>query len=264
MSKQYNIRWSESDNDQLRKAVKNFNAKISRLEKKNPKMKNALPEKVSVKQMKELIDTRQDLKRELNALKRFSRKGAEELVDVPDNKYNLQITKWQKNEMTRRVAVINRKRKKRYEDVSVIEVKSRGEGQGYTVGQLGMGRTDEVALRPMKVFTPKMDRTDLKMKYKALQKESREMYWQEKQLRLKQNVINGLYANYNAEEFIHDIHEIVEAIENMDFNEFYTRFMSERGVMEIVSPPPGSNAMDMMRNNVEALKSTWIPNEKEG
>ena len=62
-----NIRWNENQNAELRKAVKNFNAKITRLEKKHPEIKNALPEKVSVKAMKELIGTRKDLQREINS-----------------------------------------------------------------------------------------------------------------------------------------------------------------------------------------------------
>ena len=74
MRKQYNIKWNESDGAELRRTVKNFNAKISRLQKKyndDPKKLSALPEKVSVKQIKDLVATRQDLKRELNSLQRF-------------------------------------------------------------------------------------------------------------------------------------------------------------------------------------------------
>ena len=56
MSKRYNIKWRQDDSERLTKAVKNFNAKITRLEKKNPENKNALPERVSAKQLKELIN----------------------------------------------------------------------------------------------------------------------------------------------------------------------------------------------------------------
>ena len=107
MSKQNRINWRDSDKQELKRAVKNFNAKIKRLEKKNPSNKNVLPEKVSVAQMQELINTRQDLNREINALKRFTKRGAEEIVDVPGTDYNLKITKWQRTEMNRRAAIIN-------------------------------------------------------------------------------------------------------------------------------------------------------------
>lgn len=270
MSKRYNIRWTESDNAELKKTVKNFNAKISRLERQYPKIKNVLPEKVTVAQMKELIDTRQDFKRELKALKRFTdRKNVirenddgtfKGIVDVPGNKYNLKTTKWQKEEMTRRVGYINKVRKQKANQIFSIEMKSRGERLGYTKGQIGMGTVDENALKPMKPFFPSMSRSDLNMRFKAIMVERQTGYWMDKELRLQQNVINGLLANYNTPEFKDDIEQIVKAIENMSFKEFYERFMSETGVMEIVSPKTGDDSMDTLRINVEALKSIWIPN----
>ena len=75
MSRKYKIRWQESDTQELARAVKNFNAKISRIEKKHPELKNALPEKMKVGELKNLINTRQDLKREINSLKRFTDKN---------------------------------------------------------------------------------------------------------------------------------------------------------------------------------------------
>ena len=95
MSKQYKIKWSKQDIEELNKVVKNFNAKITRLNKKNPENANIHPEKVSTADLKKLIETRQDLKRELNALRRFSKRGAELIVDAPDTQYNVKITKWQ-------------------------------------------------------------------------------------------------------------------------------------------------------------------------
>ena len=263
MPKRYNIRWKPDDNAELRKAVKNFNAKISRLEKKNPEQKNALPDKVTVKQMKELIETRQDLKREINALKRFSSKrGSEEIITVPENKYNVKITKWQKEEMTRRAGVINRRRKKRLEEIQEVEMSHMGKPLGYKRGDIGMGKADEVALRPIQPFTPSMNRADLKKKYGALLIESREQYWNEKEARLKENVMNGIKSNYGSSEYKEDVEKILDAIENMDFKEFYKRFMSESDEMEIISPPPGSISEDTIKANIESLKSTWIPNEK--
>ena len=272
MSKRYNIKWTESDNAELKKTVKNFNAKISRLERKYPKLKNVLPDKVTVEQMKELIDTRQDLKRELNSLKRFTdRKNVIRqnvdgtftgVVNVPENKYNLKTTKWQKEEMTRRVSYINRVRKQKADQILNIEMKSRGQKLGYTKGQIGMGTVDENALKPMKAFYPSMSRTDLNMRFKAIKIERQIGYWMKKELRLAQNVINGLLANYNSPQYKDDVEQIIHAIENMSFNEFYKRFMGESGVMEIVSPPPGADLDGVMSENLSALKSIWIPNYK--
>ena len=99
MSRKYNIRWTDSDNEELKRAVRNFNAKVDRVAKKHPELASNLPEKVRVKELKELIDTRADLKRELNSLRRFSKKGAEQIIVVTESNYNLKVTKWQLSEM---------------------------------------------------------------------------------------------------------------------------------------------------------------------
>ena len=71
MAKRYRIKWRLQDRKTLARTVKNFNAKITRLEKKHPELKEFLPEKISVKDLKNNIETRQDFNRELKSL-RFS------------------------------------------------------------------------------------------------------------------------------------------------------------------------------------------------
>jgi len=253
MSKQYNIRWRQDDEKELKRVVRNFNAKIDRLAKKDPKSKNALPERVTVKQMKELIDTRKDLTRELNALRRFSKKGNEKLVDVPDNEYNLQVTKWQRDEMSRRTGLINRKRNKRLKELADVELRSRGEELGYTRGQLGMGKADEISLKPLRAFTPKMTRTELNKKFKAIKKESQSTYFTKKDEILRRNYINSLLENYREK----DIAEVIDVIENMDFKDFLTVFKYEDALFEFNYPPDE----DTYQSYLSSVKAVWLPNK---
>ena len=262
MAKRYNIKWTDADNRELRKAVKNFNAKISRLEKKVDKRSlHALPERVTVKQMRELISTRNDLKRELNSLKRFSQKGAEEFVTLPDNEYNTTITKWERNEISRRTAVINRKRKARYEDVFNLPATSGGEELGYTVGQqiesIGMGSIAENELKEVSAFTPTMNRAGAHYRLNALRQEHQDAFWEKKEMVLRQNYINELMKDKFAYE---DIADIVEHIENMDFTDFYKTFLQEGGTMEDLYPP--KQGSPEYQSSVEHLRSIWIPNNK--
>lgn len=254
MSRQYNIRWTQDDNEKLKKAVKNFNAKIKRLENKYPENKNALPERTSVKQMKELIETRTDLKRELNSLKRFTKRGAEEIVSVPNNDYNLQITKWQKNEMTRRVSIINRKRKRRLEEIQETPIMYKGEELGYKKGDIGMGKAEEVSLKPMTPFTRKMTRKDLIYKYKHIISESQASYWNKREIAHKQQYIESLEQNYNP----NDIKDVVEKIDKMDYKEFRKIFDSDGGSFEYSYPP---NKKEYAKY-LEHLRSVWTPNKK--
>ena len=252
MGKQHKIRWQEADKKELAKAVKNFNAKISRLEKKiDPKLKNALPERVTMKKVKELIYTRKDLERELDSLHRFTDRGSEQLVTIPDNDYNLQITKWQKDDMKRRKAIINRRRNKKAKEIAEIEMTSRGEKLGYKRGQIGMRKIDENALKPINAFTPKMTRTSLKRKYDVLKNEARDVYWKESDDIMKERFINSILENYNP----NDVQDVVKEIENMNFKEFYKIYHAEGGTFDPNYPP---NALEYQKY-LTTLKATWLP-----
>ena len=262
MAKRYNIKWKPDDSQELRKAVKNFNAKINRLAKKNPQIKNLLPDKVTVKEMKDLIQTRQDLKRELNSLKRFTKRGAEKIVDVPGTDYNIKTTKWQKEEITRRIGVINRKRAIRHKQITELQATDRGKPLGYTIGDIGMKKADEIALKPMNAFTKKMSQADLKQKFKSARRESQDFYWERKEQMMKQNYYNAILSNYDFGEFKEDIEMILKVIDEMDFKEFYQTFQSENADFEIPSPKAGQDLSSQYQINVDALKSTWLPTLK--
>lgn len=262
MSRRYNIKWTDADNKELRRVVKNFNAKISRLEKKNPQHATKYPERVTVKELKELIETRQDFKREVNTLKRFSNKGAEQIIDVPDNKYNLKATKWQIQEMNRRLPKINKLREERLEMVKNLDMTSRGKKLGYKVGELGMGGVDENSLKPIKAFTPSMNRPDFNKRFKTLKKEHMSKFWDNKDKQMKENYLSGLLRNYNDVRYADKVEAIQQAIEKMDFKEFYKIFKAEDGTFEIVSPQPGQPTDKIIEANINALLSTWVPNYK--
>lgn len=250
MSKYHKIKWRESDYEELNKAVRNFNAKITRLTKKNPKEANALPDKITVVQMKKLINTRQDLKREINALRRFSKRGAEEIVFAPDNDNNLKLTKWQRTEMNRRVAIINRKRAERLKDLSNLEATSRGKGLGYKLSEVGMGRATEMSLTPMNAFTPGMTRTWLKKKFLGILAESQSDYFNEADEQLRQNIIKAITENFN----INDVSDVVKSIENMDIRDVLKIYQAEGGNFEDFYP----NDMDKYNAHLNKIKATWI------
>ena len=256
MSRKHKIRWKESDQQELKKAVKNFNAKLDRIAKKNPEIKNALPDRASVKQLKELINTRQDLIREINSLKRFNKTRGfdpdKEIVTY--GQYNIKITKWQRNEINRRVAVINRRRKERLEALEQTEVTSRGEEQGYTRGQLGMGRAEMVELLPMKGLTPGMNQTEVKKKYKNILIQSQSDFFTLKDFRCKANYIKGLRDNFSEG----DIKDIIKEIEDMPLDEFLKTFNSDNDAKFEGLYAPNQREYGKY---VKSLKAVWLPNK---
>ncbi len=281
MSKQPKIRWRESDDKEIARVLKNYNAKIDRLLKKDPsKIKNSLPKgmtvnknalptwamevkdeygnkdvvftyKITKDMFKDLVNTRQDLKRELNSLRRFTKRGAEEVVLIPGTDYNLQITKWQKEEMNRSLPIINRRRADRLQDIADTKVK----GYNYTLGQVGMGRQSDHDLRPTKAFTKSMSQTDLKWKFASIRKERQTSHFTERDYALRNNYIKGLRENYSEE----DVKDIIEKIEKMDIKQFLKNFRAvDLNTFDWASGPPSEEEYGAY---VQRLRTEWIPEE---
>ena len=258
MAKQYQIKWREDDVRELNRVVKNFNAKISRLEKSQPEIAAFLPERVSAKELKGLINSRADLNRELNSLKRFSKRGGkqEEIVTVPGTDYDLKLTRWQKNEMARRVGTINRRRANRLEKLQNLEAKSQGESLGYKVGDVGMGRVRDQALQPMNAFTRTMTQTGAKKKWRSIVKESQLDYFNKSDEIYRNNFIQQLERNFEPEH----VEQLIKDLKAMDIERFLLLAESEDAINIFELAYPLNK--DDSRKKANRLKSIFTPEGK--
>ena len=91
---QSRIRWTHSDYVRLGRAISDFNKKIKELETEENKL--YLPEQRNYKVEKQDIQTRAELNRVINSLKRFSNEGASDIVE---NRGGKKMTRWQANEL---------------------------------------------------------------------------------------------------------------------------------------------------------------------
>lgn len=264
MSKQYNIKWREQDEKELRRVVRNFNDKLRRLVKENPENQNILPQfwneqtqqfesRVTIKNLKELIQTRADYNRQLNMLKRFGRRGAEEIIEAPTNEYGARTTKWQKSEMARMAQIVNRRRRERLENLENLKMLDSYGELGYTLGQrFGMGLASRNSLNPIKTFTASQTQADLKQKVRALMRESASNYAKDRDLMLKENFINELRKNYNEA----DISDVIERIRSMDDDLFVLKFEARGDKFELAYPP--DRGSEEYWNYVSELKGYWL------
>ena len=158
--------------------------------------------------------------------------------------------------MNRRIAGINRRRKNRLEEIENIPMASRGEDLGYTVGQIGMGKVEKIALKPMNAFTPKMTQTGLKWKFRSILTESKTEYFKESDFRLRDNYIKGIKTNYDYEK----VKDIIKEIESMDIGDFLNKFYAEGSSFEIPSPKGTSKLKFKEYQSYETLlRSIWLP-----
>lgn len=137
------INWRDRDIEELSRTVKNFNAKIYRLRKKNQYTdipdyaENYLPKPILKKDMENIISnigTRVDFNRVTNRLQRFSRIGAEE--PMRGDRYN-KITKWDVQEYQIDQRVLNRKLNEEKQRIGEKEQLSGGKETGSKRSQTG-------------------------------------------------------------------------------------------------------------------------------
>lgn len=96
MSRQNSIRWRESDLAELRRLAKNYNAKITRqrrklIESDQRYQASQLPQKVSVRELRQDIGTRKDFNAELKRMQNFIDTGVKFNLDG-NTKKSLQAT----------------------------------------------------------------------------------------------------------------------------------------------------------------------------
>lgn len=249
---QYN--WTARDDARLQKAVDNFNAKLEQLKKANPEIKNALPGRASITQYKKWIATPEDLNRELSALRGFIKKGAEEIIEIPENKYNLKITKWQMEQMESRAAVINERRAERRAEFEKLEATRGGEGLGYKAveGGAGFGSEAQRGMEPIVPFTPSQGYRDVEAKYRTIMQGSMDEYWIKRDAIMKKNYLKALDENFTPA----DVADIKAKIKSMTPKEFYTTFLQEQSKFETIYKKDSQ-----YKAVISELRATWLPNK---
>lgn len=110
MARGSKIRWRKSDTDAVRKLVSKFNAKITRTSKKSPALAAIQPDRRVVQDTVKRFQSmsRAEVKREMGAMERYLRKGAE----MPyTTKAGVNTTIWQKREVDNTFRSINAQRR---------------------------------------------------------------------------------------------------------------------------------------------------------
>lgn len=177
MQKRYNIKWRESDEKELSKAVRKFNAKRTRLLKQVPELEEFLPPKQSVKALRDSIKTRRDFRNEINSIERFMQKGAEKPIVTAEG---VKTTAYEKKELGIKIRAINARRAAERKRANVSTEK----------GTMGTIRANN--LQPKQVNIDKIKKSDWNKFVESVEKQARDSYSQEKYERYKENFIKGL------------------------------------------------------------------------
>lgn len=109
----FKIKWREEDKRKLQKAVKNFNAKITRVSKAHPDWAAAQPARRSAKEMEQRLKqmTRADFNRAIRSLQRYS--SGKQSAQVRTTPGGAVTTKWQLDQNRYDLQRINRNREEK-------------------------------------------------------------------------------------------------------------------------------------------------------
>lgn len=98
------IRYNQELNTSINSIIRNYNAKIRRLERAAEEY--ILPEKISVKELKETVKTRRELDLMLKDLQRFSKRGMEQTVRFASG---IEMSKYQEYKVKRNLKIAKAK-----------------------------------------------------------------------------------------------------------------------------------------------------------
>ena len=125
------IRYDKKLNQEINRTIKNFNQKIARLEKQEREL---LPSKITKKDLKNSVYTREELQRKLKELQRFSKRGAEDIIET---KGGARLTRYRYQNIKRENARVKRNITREINRLKVNKPKIFGKSQTATFSQMG-------------------------------------------------------------------------------------------------------------------------------
>jgi hypothetical protein len=177
VAKKPNIKWRASDGKALERYVRNYNAKVKRLVKKDPSNAQYYPETLKLKDVKSKIKTRQDFNRETAKIKRFSQKGVEKIKETPTG---LKATAYELKEASIMQRIVNTRRKREIERL------------GLTPERGVSTQVEKATLYPKKPVT-KVKPQDFRKYLESLEKEVGSKFLDQAKEQYKKNYLKGLY-----------------------------------------------------------------------
>lgn len=205
------IKWNKQDENKLKKAVNDFNRKITELQKEEKRL--YLPEKVKYSNLQQNITTRRELNRKLESLERFMKEGAEK---VYINKAGAKITVWERGELQRESNIARRRLEQEKAALNIPKY-----GQAYSRVRMGSEREKEInkELENLKEIETKKG-YDFKRRKEIIHAIGTSDYNMKRSIVYRQNYIEEMkkYSNYEN-------YDKLEAMMNRVTNplEFYKR-----------------------------------------
>ena len=166
---------SKSSENELRRAINNFNAKVRRLE--NVDKEIDIPEKENISAIKDRITNKWELNREIDRLERFTQRNAEELIQ---NKSGVVMSKWNYENLQKEQKRLNARLTREIERYGSLKPTILGKEQKVSYAQMGDGKLTVLKAKQQALSNKKLRKANLT------------------ELKNLETLINKLNANYRS------------------------------------------------------------------
>lgn len=223
------INYDKQFNAKINKVVRQFNAKVRRLQSQGIKY---IPQTTSVADLKSTYFERDSLKRKLKQLERFSTKGAEEIVELQGG---AKVTKWELETLKSDMSYLKRRYTNKITSYGNTVPRILGKPQAVSYAKMGDARYEN-----LKVLRKSMDKNLNSLEQAEFNKMKRKTASQMKRLNRQKYI---LWANYFT--FLEDVAykadidpELLEQIKQklikMDIDDFIKFFETEKAFSGII------------------------------
>lgn len=223
------IRYDKKLNEEINRTLRNFNQKVRRLEKEERKL---LPSKISKKELKSSVYTRNELIRNLKELQIFSKRGAEDIITT---KGGVVTTKYEISKLKKRISRAKNRISREITFMEKSKPKIFGKEQSRTFAQ--MGDTFYLNLLAKKEYLSKnINKLTAKEyeTYKNLVDRINENY-DYRDNKFKQSYIKMLtelayYIDYDN----FKLNEMIDILNRLKPHDFYKMYKEDKGIRAIL------------------------------
>lgn len=224
------IRYDKKLNSMINKTIKNFNQKIARLEKSEREL--LLPNKVTKQELLSNVADRTELRRKLNELQRFSKRGAENIITLESG---ARISSYEYENMKIESKILKAQLTRKINRLKTEKIRIGGEKQDSTFAESGdKNYLNLVARREaLNKHLAGLDAEHIKLYQKLINKSKRNSRYYDNIFMgnyLESLTATGEYYGYD----IKKINEIKEKLLTLDSKKFTQLFNEDQIIKAIL------------------------------
>ena len=225
------IRYDKKLNQEINRVIRNYNQKIRRIEKYDDSFNYLLPEKITKQNLKQNVYTRNELRRKLNELKRFSNRGAEQSMQLAGGYI---LSRYEFENLKREKARVQRNLSREIKRLETEKPTVYGKSQVTTFAQMGdsyylsnVGRK-----KAINIDFKKLGKEEFEKFKETVYRIGRNQEYENSLFRdnYKKMLFDlAYYTNYDPEK----IKYLESKLDKLNNKQFYKLFNTEKGIKAI-------------------------------